>query len=277
LGAQREVLETMTAQVIGGDGSSGEPNSGAVSLDERPIAGEISASSVAPRLKTAGRMLAIWVALVIILQGVLWLSGVKTLELHQAVEQGVARAESRNLGEVSDASIRKAIRNQRATLTFWTTLGLIEDFLAEPLALCVRALAVATLLSALAAMVGRPVGFRPAFDECATLQGFWVLGLAAEVALVIALQRTEVETSLVLLLPAGTYPALIVVALRQADAFALLGWAALIRGGWRRRQANLVMATLACGLVALCELTCRLGFALVTGSAMRLMVMPDRF
>jgi hypothetical protein len=140
----------------------------------------------------------------------------------------------------------------------------------------VRALAVATLLSALAALVGRPVGFRQALDECAWLQGFWVLGLAVQLALLIKMQSTEVETSLVLLLPAGTYPALMWVALRQLDAFALLGWAALIRGGWRRGQSNLAVATLACALVALCELTCRLGFALITGSAMRLMVMPDR-
>jgi hypothetical protein len=109
------------------------------------------------------------------------------------------------------------------------------------------------------------------------VQGFWVMGLAAQVALMIALKRTEVETSLVLLLPAGTFPALLWVALRQADAFALMGWAALIRGGWLRGQANIAMASVACALVALCELTCRLFFALVTGSAMRLMVMPDRF
>lgn len=226
--------------------------------------------------KTAGTMLAAWVALVLILEGVLWLSGVKSLVLQQAVEQGVARAESRGLGEVSDALIRKAIRNQRATLPFWTTLALIVDFVAEPLALCVRALAVATVLSALAALVGRPVGFRQALDECAWLQGFWVLGLAVQLALLIKLQSTEVETSLVLLLPAGTYRAPVWVALRQLDAFALLGWAAMIRGGWRRGQSNLAMATLACALVAFCELTCRLGFALITGSAMRLMIMPDR-
>jgi dolichol kinase len=226
--------------------------------------------------RSAGTMLAAWVALVMILEGLLWLSGMKSVVLNEAVEQGVARAESRVLGEVSDALIRKAIRNQRGTLPFWTTIALIVDFVAEPLAVCVRALAVATLLSALAALVGRPVGFRQALDECAWLQGYWVLGLAVQLALLIKLRCAEVETSLVLLLPAGTYPALVWVALRQLDAFALLGWAALIRGGWRRGQSNLAMATLACALVALCELSCRLGFALISGSAMRLMVMPDR-
>jgi len=276
-GDAHDVDEMMTAEVTGGEGESGDPNSGDDTTHEPPIVGAINAPEGARRVKTAGRMLAIWVALVIDLNSVLWLSGVKTLALHQAVEQGVARAESRAVGEVSDALIRKAIRNQRGTLTFWTTLALIVDFVAEPLALVVRALVVATLLSALAAMVGRPNGFRLALNECATVQGFWVLGLAAQVALIIALRTTEVETSLALVLPAGTYPALLWVALRQADAFALLGWAALIRGGWRRGQANVAIATGACALVALCELTCRVGFALITGSAMRLMVMPYSF
>jgi hypothetical protein len=225
--------------------------------------------------KPAGWMLAIWAALVIVLNAALWLSGVRPLALQQAVEQGAARAELRSVGETTDGQGRKAVRTQRATLEFWTTLALIDEFVVEPSSLAVRALAVATLLSALAALAGRQMGFRAALDGCATIQGLWVAGLAVQTNLMIALRRPDVETSLALLLPAGTYSAPLWVALRQVDAFALLGWAALIRGGWSRGQTNLATSAAACGSVALCELCCRVVFALTTGGAMRLMLMPD--
>jgi hypothetical protein len=227
------------------------------------------------RAKPAGWMLAIWAALVIVLNAALWLTGVRPLALQQAVEHGAARAELRSVGETTDGQGRKAVRTQRATLKFWTTLALIDEFVVEPSSLAVRALAVATLLSALAALAGRQIGFRAALDGCATVQGLWVAGLAVQTNLMIALRRPDVETSLALLLPAGTYSAPLWVALRQVDAFALLGWAALIRGGWSRGQTNLATSAAACGSVALCELCCRVVFALTTGGAMRLMLMPD--
>ncbi|WP_237170526.1 hypothetical protein [Paludisphaera borealis] len=222
-------------------------------------------------------MLVLWAVLIIDLQGALWLSGVKTLALQQAVEQGVARAESRTVGEMADNQIHKAIRDQRATLRFWTILALIGDFVVEPLAPAVRALVVATLLSALAALAGRPIGFRLALDECAAVQGYWVLGLALQTTLVFALRTSEVDASMALLLPSGTYRAAPWVAWRQADAFALLGWSSLILGGWRRGQANLATATAACSVVAAVEAAIRIGLTLITGAAMRLILMPGRF
>lgn len=224
----------------------------------------------------AGRMLATWAMLLLLLHGSLWLSGARSVELHRAVEQGAARAEARSAAEASDTATRKAIRAQRATLMFWTTLAMIGDFVIDPVSMAVRALLVATLLSALAAMVGRPIGFGPALDDCATAQGFWVVGAAVEAGLILALRTPDVETSMVLLLPAGTYPAPLWVALRQLDPFAVLGWAALIRGGWRRGQANLVTSAVACGLLAIGELGCRVAFGLITGGAMRLMLLPER-
>jgi hypothetical protein len=67
------------------------------------------------------------------------------------------------------------------------------------------------------------------------------------------------------------------VALRQLDAFAILGWLALIYGGWRRRQANLLVSTMACSLVAAGELGLRILWAVVTGVAMRLALTSGRF
>jgi hypothetical protein len=227
--------------------------------------------------KYIGSMLILWAVLIIDFQGLLWLSGVKTLALQQAMEQGVARAESRAVGEMGDSQIHKAIQDQRATLRFWTTLALIGDFVVEPLAPAVRALLVATLLAALAALAGRPIGFRLALEECAAVQGYWVLGLALQTALVFILRTPDVDVSMALLLPAGTYRAAPWIALSQADAFALLGWAALIRGGWCRGQANLATATAACSAAAAVEAMIRIGFTLITGAAMRLMLMPGRF
>src|SRR3954452_12287048 len=215
-----------------------------------------------------GRMLSLWIAVVIGLQGILWLSGVKALALNAAVERGAARVESRAMGEASEDQIREAIRSQRDTLPFWTTLALIGDFVVEPLALAVRSVAVSVLLGSLAALSGRPVGFDLALSQCARAQGIWVLGLMVRVALVLALRSPDAETSMAVALPAGTYPALGWAALRQVDVFALWGWAALARDGWRRGQANLVTAAVACALLALGEAALRIGSTLVVGGGM---------
>lgn len=222
-----------------------------------------------------GPVLAFAMGLVVLLNGVQWAVGFRPSVVSGAVELGVAHAETRRIGEVGDDLIRKAIQTQRDTLPFWTTLAALGDFLAEPLALAFRALGVATAFSALAALVGRPVRYDRALAECAGAQGFWVLGLAVRVGLGLALGRTDVETSPALLLPAGTYPAALVLALRQLDPFVLLGWFALARGAWRRGEANLVVALLVCGFLWCGESATRLALGLFVGSAMRLDVMPE--
>jgi hypothetical protein len=223
----------------------------------------------------AGRTLALWAALIVACQGLLWLSGVKSYALAEAVERGAAQVETRGVGEVGDDVIRKAIRTQHDTLPFWTALALLGDFACEPLTPAVRAASVAVLLSGLAALVGRPVQFGLAMAECASAQGYWVLGLAVRTALMLARGSAEIDTSLALALPPGAYPAELVVSLQQADAFALLGWIALARGGWRRGQANLLASALVCGAVALVEATVRISFALTLGAGMRLTLLPE--
>jgi hypothetical protein len=213
--------------------------------------------------------------LVVGLEGFLWLSGVKGLALAEAVERGAARVESRSYGEVSEDQVRADIAKQRATLRFWITLALIGDLLVEPLTLAVRATAVATLLSALAALAGRPARFGEALGACVAAQGVWVLGLAVRVALSFALRGTEADTSLALALPRGTHSALAWLAARQVDAFALSGWAMMALGGWRRGQANLAVAFLVCAVVALGEAIPRVGFALIVGAGMRLTLLPS--
>ncbi|MFO0891885.1 MAG: hypothetical protein U0790_22450 [Isosphaeraceae bacterium] len=198
----------------------------------------------------------------------------RTLVLSDAVEEGVVRAESRIIGELSESLIRKSIRIQRATLPFWTTLSLLSDFVAEPLSLFLRAWVVATLLSASAALVGRPGNFDTAFHECAEVQGLWVLGMAVQVALAISLKSSDVDTSMALVLPTGTYPALALLVLKQIGLFAIWGWTLMILGGRRRGQVGLLSAATICGIVAAIEILCRAGFATVTGAAMRLMLLP---
>ena len=113
-----------------------------------PAVGGPKARRCAGPGKRIGPMLVLWAILIADIQGLLWLSGVKTLALQQAVEQGVARAESYAVAETGDNQIHKAIGEQRATLRFWTILALIRDFVVEPIAPSARALAVATLLTA---------------------------------------------------------------------------------------------------------------------------------
>ena len=221
-------------------------------------------------------MLILWAVLIADLQGLLWLSGVKTFALQQAVEKGVARAESYAVAETGDNQIQKAIRDQRATLRFWMILALMGDFIVEPTTPAVRTLMAATLLSALAALVGRPIGYRLALDESAAAQGYWVLALALQTTLVFALGTPEIDASMALLLPAGTYRATEWVATSQFEVFAILGWIALIRGGWRRGQSNLATATAACAALAAFEAAMRIGSTVLTGAMMRSALSPGR-
>jgi len=221
-----------------------------------------------------GSVLLLWMGLTVLILAVLWITGFATSNLAGAVEQGAARVESFGVGEVGDDVISKAVRAQHDTLPFWTVVTLLGHFLGEPVALAVRALAVATAFSSLAALRGRPIGYDRALAECSAAQGFWVLGLAVQAALMMALRRSDVETSAALFLSPGTYPAWLGLALRQADAFALIGWIALARGGLRRGQVNIAWALGVClGFWAL-EASLRVGLAAVLGAAMRLSVLP---
>ena len=223
----------------------------------------------------AGPVLALWVGLMIALRAVVWVTGFEPKALADAVDRGAARAEATRIGEVGDDLIRKAIQLQRDTLPFWTTLARLGDFAFEPAAMILRALTVATLFAAVAALTGRPVHFSNGLTESAKIQGIWVFGLAVRVALMVALRREDVETSLALLLPTGTHPAATVLLARQADAFALIGWLALAWRGWRRGQVNLATALILCGMLAFAEAIVRVSCGLVVGAGMRLSILPD--
>lgn len=228
-----------------------------------------------PGTTSFGPTLALWMILTACLQGTLWTSGWRSLALAEAVEQGAALAESRTFGEVHDDTIRKSIRSQRETLPFWTALTSIGDFVFDPLELAARAVVVAISFSALAALAGRPTQFEASFADCSLAQGLWVLGSAVQVVLRLVLRTPEVETSIALVLPPGTYRAPLWVALHQIDAFALLGWIVLARGGWRRGQVKLAMALLVCGLLWALEATFRVAWILTIESGMRLLLIPE--
>jgi hypothetical protein len=223
----------------------------------------------------AGPVFALWVMLIVALNGAAWITGVRTYTLETAVDEGAAQVERRGIGEVGDEVIRKAIRTQHATLPFWTTLAVMGDFVVEPLSLILRAVMVATLFAVVAALTGRSIGFGSALTASAWTQGFWVLGLAVRTGLMIALRRADSETSLALLLPPGPCPAAFLIASRQVDAFALLGWFSLACGGWRRGQTNLATALVVCGILWILESILRITFAMTIGAGMHLTVLPE--
>jgi hypothetical protein len=202
-------------------------------------------------------------------QGVAWLSGTRPMELAAAVERGAAKVESEGIGERREDDIRKDIRLQRASRSFWTALALLGDFGAEPLGLALRAVVAATAFASLAALVGRPPGFDRALAESSAAQGYWALGLAVRASLMVALRRPDVESSPVLFLPPGTYPAAMVVGLRQLDVFWMLGWSSLARGAWRRGQANLVVAFVVAATLWAVEAVLRESFTLMIEGGMR--------
>ena len=221
-----------------------------------------------------GAVLLLWMGLTVLILAALWLTGFATSNLAGAVEQGATRIESIGVGEVGEEVIRKAVRSQHDTLPFWTVITLLGHFLGEPVVLAVRALAVATAFSASAALMGRPIGYGRALTECSVAQGFWVLGLAVHAGLMMVLRRPDVETSAALFLSPGTYPAWLWLTLRQADAFALIGWIALACGGLRRGQVGIVSAVGVCLGFWVVEASVRVGLATVIGAAMRLSVLP---
>lgn len=221
-----------------------------------------------------GRVLAGWMLLVVVLQIVAWLSGMRGAELAAAVERGAAQVEAWSIGEVGDDVVRDAIRTQQDTLPFWATLSAFGDLVLEPAMLGARAVLATVLFCGFAALTGRPIRFDATLAACAMAQGFWVLGLALRVALAVGLGRPEAETSATLLLGPGMHPAALWVALRQVDAFVMLGYGTMALGAWRRGQTNLVVAVLICGGLWMSESLMRIAGALLLGAGMRMTLIP---
>jgi len=239
--------------------------------------GEGSARRLTPEQPRHGQILLIWIALLMGLSGIRWLGGFPTGRVAEGVEEGVARAEVQARGESTEEQIRKLIRSQRETISFWTALSAIDDFLIEPAVLAGRAIAVAMLFAGFAAVTGRPVQYERALCESARIQGLWVLGLGIRVAMMVSMRRGEegVDTSLGLLLEPGTHSAVVWMALRQLEVFALLGWAMLAVAGWKRGDAPLAAAIGICGGLGLAEVSLRTAFGLLMGGSMRLSLMAD--
>ncbi|MFO0888666.1 MAG: hypothetical protein U0790_05895 [Isosphaeraceae bacterium] len=242
-----------------------------VSSPEKP--GGDPAGSVEPARPSS--VLIVWVLLLLALNAIRWLGGFPAGNLAQGIEEGVARAEIQARGESTEEQIRKIIRSQRETVSFWTALAALDDFLIEPAVLAGRAVVVATLFAGVAALSGRPIRYELALLESARIQGIWVLGLALRVALLVGLRRAEhdVDTSLALLLGPGSHPAVSWMVLRQLDLFALIGWGALGVAGWRRGDASLAAATTLCAGLCLVEIGVRTGIGLLLGGAIRLSLM----
>ena len=225
--------------------------------------------------RRAGPILALWVALLVAIHAAEWLVGSRPAALARAVEQGEAKVEVQTLGtDLSADAARKLIQLQRDTRIFWATLALLGDFGADPLALVVRPLLVATLFAAWAALAGRPSGFGPAVRQSAAVQGLWVVGPALALALTLARAPGEPDTTLGLLLSPGPHSAWTYTALHAADVFALWGWLALAWLGWRRRQVPPLVALATVLPLLILEVAARGAGAAVLGAGMRLTIIP---
>jgi hypothetical protein len=219
--------------------------------------------------------LTLWMCLAVMLSGVRWTTGVVDYGLAEAVEQGTAEVEKRLAGEENEDVIRKAIQLQRDTLPFWTVIIVLRDYLMVPVMLGLRALVVAVAFAAVAALTGRPTRFPATMRDCVLWQGIWVLGMAVEVVLMLVLQRSRVDASVLLLLPGQTYTARLWTSLQQVDVFALLGWLGMAWAGWRRAQAALPLALLVCFLLALAEGGLRYEASLLIELSMRMTLFPQ--
>jgi hypothetical protein len=223
---------------------------------------------------SAGPTLAAIMTAILAIQAIGWASGLRGRTLAEAVERGAARVEERSVGEVAEADVRRAIDNQRSSLQFWAVLAAVADLVVEPLAPVLRALLASSGFAAIAALSGRPARYAEALAGAARAQWFWVIGLGVQVSLMISMDRPEVETSLVLWLPAGSYPAASWIAARQIDLFALLGWIAVGRSGWRLGLVGPATAGGACLLLWAIESSFRIGTATLCGAAIRATMMP---
>ncbi|MBM4091392.1 MAG: hypothetical protein FJ276_18500 [Planctomycetes bacterium] len=222
----------------------------------------------------ASGVLWLWMALVCLSHGVLWATGTRQFLLAEAVEEGAAQVERRTRGEESEDVIRKEIRLQRDTLVFWRVIAAISDFVVAPLALAMRALIVAVAFSAVAATFGRPVRFAHGLAESMVYQGIWVAGIVLSSVLILVLQVTRVETSVLAFMPPGSYSGPLWVALRQVDGFAAIGWFCLAWSAWRRGQSNLAVALAVCVMLALLEAAVFASASLLVNLSMRLTLVP---
>ena len=223
----------------------------------------------------AGPILAFWVIATLLLEAALWISGARGTGLHEAVEAGAAKAETRGIGEATDDVVRKAIALQHDTTAFWTVLALFGDFVVEPLSLPIRAGLVAVLFAGVALLRGRTVEFSRGMASCALAQGFWVLGLAVRAGLTIGLRRVEIETSPTLLLSPGIHHGAVWVALRQLDIFPLLGWVAMARCGIARMRVGAIVVLAICFVLFTIEALVRVQFSWVIEAGMRLSLLPE--
>jgi len=225
--------------------------------------------------RKVGPILAVWVVCLLAIHAADWLVGTRTTSLVRAVEQGEAKVEAQTAGaDLSSDAARKLIQLQRDTRPFWSTLVLLGDFLVDPLALVVRPLLIATLFAAWAALAGRPTDFAPALRELATLQGLWLVGPALALGLTLARVPGEPDTTLGLLSPPGPHSAWVWTILHQADVFALWGWLALARAGWKRRQVPPALALATVIPLLMIEIACRSVAAAIIGAGMRLTIIP---
>lgn len=199
----------------------------------------------------------------------LWCFGIRQQEIFDAVEQGAAVVEENMIGEIDEEQVRDAIRMQRKTFGFWSTLLMLGDLVFAPLSPVLRAIIVTVAFSAAAALCGRPVGHGVALAENITWQTFWAAGAGLEALMRIAVSANA-SISWVVFMPANEYPASTVHQLAILNPLALCGWVAMGWFAWKRRQANGVVAGFLIVFLASMETSVHGTLLTMLGSLMRL-------
>ena len=220
-------------------------------------------------------MLAVWMSLVVILNGIIWTTGVPDYDLAEAVEKGAARVEQRSVGEDSEDVVRKSIQLQRDSLSFWTVIRAVGDFLGGPVMDCFTGIgrgrgaecggggqwpagAVSGGDEAMRGLAGC-VGSGTDSPSCAHAGppsvGYRDLRRAPVAAARLAAREW--------------------VLLHQIDCFAMIGWLGMAWSACRRGQTNLYVALLTCFVVAAIEAPIRGSFWLLVNLGMRLTIFPE--
>lgn len=199
----------------------------------------------------------------------LWCFGIRQQEIFDAIEEGAAVVEKNTIGEVEEDQVREAIRTQRRSFQFWSTLWMLGDLVLGPLSPVLRTIVVTVAFSAAAALLGRPVGHGVALAENAGLQAFWGAAAVLEATMRLVISP-DATVSWLALMPPDQYPASAIAQLTVLNPLAVCGWCAMGWFAWKRRQANWFVAGMIILVLALMEASVIGSLQSTMGSLMRL-------
>ena len=190
-------------------------------------------------------------SLVVILNGVVWTTGVPDYDLADAVERGAARVEERSVGEENEDVVRKSIQLQRDSLSFWKVITLVGDFLVEPLWIGFAGVFGSGGVERCGGdqwPAGPVSGRHAGMCGLARCVGVGAGGPRRPDVGVASIRRSTRRSCCCC--PHACTRRANGSSLQQIDCFALIGWLGIAWGACRRGQTSLLAALLTCLLVA---------------------------